>query len=456
MITIDRKGCIYEQIYEQLRNSIIANQLKSNDKLPSKRSLAATLNVSVNTVEHAYHKLLDEEFVYTKNRSGFYVNTIDHAFFRKNRPVTFTEDPEERQRPYIYDFSPLGVDRENFPYSVWKKISNEILLDHEDRLLTTGHYQGEYELRQEIAHFLADSRSIQVHPSSIIITSGLEYSYLILFQLLGDLNFGIENPSFERLERLFLSHKIQYTYIHLDEQGAVPDETINPIDVLTLTPSHQFPTGRIMPLQRRMDFLNIANASKKWIIEDDYDGEFKYSGAPIAPLKAMDIYDRVIYLGNFSNTIFPSLRLSYMILPDKLRIRYQKNYALKCSVPLLTQLSTAKFIESGAFIRHLNRMKRVYRYKRNLLLSFFKDIPSVSLEESDAGLFMILKVTTPLSEEELCRRAEGSGILIRPLTYFETTGTEFSKHFLLSFSSIETSRLLEALKALAAAWALTD
>ncbi|MFR9291778.1 MAG: GntR family transcriptional regulator [Peptococcus niger] len=159
MITIDRKGCIYEQIYEQLRNSIITNQLKSNAKLPSKRSLAATLNVSVNTVEHAYHKLLDEEFVYTKNRSGFYVNTIDHAFFRKNRPVTFTEDPEERQRPYIYDFSPLGVDRENFPYSVWKKISNEILLDHEDRLLTTGHYQGEYELRQEIAHFLADSPS---------------------------------------------------------------------------------------------------------------------------------------------------------------------------------------------------------------------------------------------------------------------------------------------------------
>ncbi len=353
-------------------------------------------------------------------------------------------------------FRILALIEKIFPIPFGKKISNEILLDHEDRLLTTGHYQGEYELRQEIAHFLADSRSIQVHPSSIIITSGLEYSYLILFQLLGDLNFGIENPSFERLERLFLSHKIQYTYIHLDEQGAVPDETISPIDVLTLTPSHQFPTGRIMPLQRRMDFLSIANTSKKWIIEDDYDGEFKYSGAPIAPLKAMDIYDRVIYLGNFSNTIFPSLRLSYMILPDKLRIRYQKNYALKCSVPLLTQLSTAKFIESGAFIRHLNRMKRVYRYKRNLILSFFKDIPSASLEESDAGLFMILKVTIPLSEEELCRRAEGSSILIRPLAYFETTGTEFSKHFLLSFSSIETSRLLEALKALAAAWALTD
>ncbi|MFP5528622.1 PLP-dependent aminotransferase family protein [Peptococcus simiae] len=451
MLTIDKNSCIYKQIYLQLRNAIINNDLKYLDRLPSKRGLAGHLNVSVNSVERAYHMLVDEEFIEARGRSGFYVNHIDHSFFKKSPPRVYTEEPKPH---YRYNFSHLGVDRASFPHSVWKRLCNEVLLDYEGRLLMPGHYQGEYELRQEIAHFLADSRGIQVDPSMIVITSGLEYSYLILFQLLGHLHFGLENPSFERLKELFTAHQINYSCIDLDELGAIPNATIEPIDILTLTPSHQFPTGRIMPLHRRTAFLDLANIEKKWIIEDDYDGEFKYRGTPLSPLKAMDIYDRVIYMGNFSNTIFPGLRLSYMILPAPLLDRYQKTYSLKCSVPLFIQLITAKFIESGAFMRHLNRMKRVYRIKQETILTFFQDIPDADLEESDAGLFLVLRVRSQQSEAVLCQKAENQGILIRPLSYFELTDGQFDKVFLLSFASIESVRLSEGLQALAQAWDL--
>ncbi|MCY7782263.1 MULTISPECIES: PLP-dependent aminotransferase family protein [unclassified Bacillus (in: firmicutes)] len=416
------KTPLYEQLYAFFKQEISHARITKGTKLPSKRRLSGLLGVSTATIERAYEQLTAEGYVKSKPKIGWFAAEVEADF--PAAPAHFQQSMQQalhKESAPAIDFHQGNVDPANFPFNAWRKSIVKSLDRYSKSFHTSGDPQGEPELRQMIARFVRLSRGVHCEPGQIVIGAGTTALLQILCLTLDPgTKIGFEEPGFHRSRRMFEANHMNVIPICTDEEGVLPDELKrqNPYLMYT-TPSHQFPLGSIMTITRRQELLAWAKEANTFIIEDDYDGEFRYSGQPIPSLQGLDPNGRVIYLGTFSKSLLPSLRLSYMVLPPALMEPVRKNaHLLKQTVSSHSQLALADFIESGEWQKHVNRMRALYRKKHAVLLEAIRSELGSSVEVlgKNSGLHILLRLLFPASEEEAIKAAADNGVTIYPVS----------------------------------------
>ncbi|SFH99316.1 GntR family transcriptional regulator / MocR family aminotransferase [Tindallia magadiensis] len=451
---------LYQQLYEYLRQHILEGKMKADSKLPSKRKFAAQLGISQNTIQTAYGQLLEEGYIYAIEKSGFYVEKIEHLVHWKMESSAMPEGKKQIQPPMI-DFSYYGVDREVNPFTIFKKLSKLAIEENGEAFLNRVEAKGYLGLRKAIATYLRFSRGINATAEQIVVSSGTEFLFQILFQILPEKSmYGMENPGPERLPNLFQNHRIQFCPLQVDREGIDTKELEGSgVDVLCITPSHQFPTGVIMPIKRRSALLSwAAQQEGRYIIEDDYDSEFKYKGMTIPALQGLDMNEKVIYMGSFSKSMSPALRISYMILPEHLLKEYHEKLAyLVCPVPLLDQKIMEQFMELGYFEKHLNRMRTKYKKKRSVLMKGLESLgDKITLLGADAGLHLVLAVHNGMTEKELMEKAAEFRVKVYGMSQYDIeekkSGAASSPKILIGFASLSEGEIERGIESLKQAW----
>ena len=339
-----------------------------------------------------------------------------------------------------------------FPFSVWMRLQRQVMLDHGDRLLESMPNQGLHQLRCAIARHLSQFRNMHVKPKNILVGAGTDFLYNLLLQLLGrDKVYAVEDPGYHKIRLIYKAGGVECVPAPMDMQGVDPAH-LGRAQVLHISPSHHFPTGIVTPAKRRAQLLEwAAGAEDRWLIEDDYDSEFRFDAHPVPSLQAMDRNGKVIYMNTFSKTLAPSIRISYMILPDKLMERFQRELGFySCTVPSFEQHTLARFLEEGHFEKHINRMRRFYRSRRNRVVELLKNASfadRIEILEQNAGLHFILRIRTQRSEAELTALCARAGIRIRSLgDYYWGEIPPWSKGCLVvNYSGIDEAQLAKAM-----------
>lgn len=432
---------LYEALYRCIREDILNGRLRAGEKLPSKRALAANLEVSKITVEGAYNQLLAEGYIRSQEKVGYFVEAVEQLA-RQPVPETPSQELTEEYLDLVAN-TPAG-----FPFSVWSKLQREVMLDLGQRLLLPLPNRGLWALRQAIASHLAQFRGMQVSPESIIIGAGTDFLYNLLIQLLGRENrYAVEEPGYGKIRRIYAAGGVECISAPMDEYGVLPDSLQN-AQVLHISPSHHFPTGIVTPLFRRQALLAWANAQPgRWIIEDDYDSEFRFNAHPMAAMQSLDVAGRVIYMNTFSKTLAPSIRISYMILPPQLMEQFQKKLGFySCTVPSFEQYTLERFLRRGYFEKHINRMRKFYKARRNRVLAAISSSPlatKLTILEENAGLHFLVRVDTALSDSQLVHRCEAAGIRIRSLgSYYHDPAPRENTHCLVvNYSGLQETDL---------------
>ena len=437
---------LYEALYRCIRKDILSGVLSPGEKLPSKRALAQNLEVSKITVEAAYNQLLSEGYIRSQEKKGYFVEAV-----QRQAPPPTVEMPGEPlpKREYLLDLTANGT--EQFPFSVWSRLQREVMLDYGERLLLPLPNQGIPELRQAIADHLAAFRGMHVHPDHILIGAGTDFLYNLLIQLLGrDKIYAVEEPGYGKIRKIYAAGGVACVSAPLDHLGVIP-ESLEKADVLHCSPSHHFPTGLVTPVSRRLELLNWAKQGK-WIIEDDYDSEFRFDAHPKPALQSLDGAGRVIYMNTFSKSLAPSIRISYMILPEQLMAQFRRRLGFySCTVPSFEQYTLARFLSRGHFEKHINRMRKFYRQRRNTVVSLLENCGFsgyLTILEQDAGLHFLLQVKTSLTDRELTDSLESAGIKIRALSEYYHENREDRHCLVVNYSGIKEENLQKALEVL--------
>lgn len=447
---------LYEFLYRCIKEDILSGKLKFNEKLPSKRSLAEHLKISVVTIENAYGQLLSEGYIYSVEKKGYYVSVLEEQIPMVELKKKKQRTSKEKSIDYFMDFRTNSIHANNFPFTTWLKLMREVLSEHNEELLMAPPYNGVVKLRNAIADYLYSFRGINVSPDQIIVGAGTEYLYGLLIQLLGRENvFAVENPGYKKVADIYKSHDAKCKYINMDDSGLSIDHLKSTSStVVHISPSHHFPTGIVMPIKRRQELLHWANRnSKRYIIEDDYDSEFRFTGRPIQTLQSIDTNQKVIYMNTFSKSIAPSIRISYMVLPTDLMEKYKNTMTFYSNtVPTFDQHALAKFISNGYYEQHLNRMRNFYKKQRDIVIDAIKNSPlweKVTIHEENAGLHFLMKVTTNMNDTLLKEAAAKEGIRLSCLSeYYYSNEKQIEHTIVINYSGIDGSRIHEAIERL--------
>ena len=465
----DSDKCLYEQIYEHIRQEIWEGKLLEGERLPSTRSLAEYLQVARSTVDYAYAQLQSEGYIEARPYRGYFVCPMEELLHLESgdklsgkilEPIAPNTAciPDGVQRVYRYDFSPHGTDMSVFPFSVWRRITRNILGGADWELFARGQAQGDPELRQTISRYLHSSRGVNCTPEQIIVGAGNDYLLMLLEKILGrHVETAMENPTYMRTYRIFRSFAYPITVVPSDDNGMQVSclEKTN-AKVAYVMPSHQYPLGTVMPVGRRRELLKWADSrSDRYVIEDDYDSEFRYRGKPIPSLQSIDEHEKVIYIGTFSKAIAPAIRVSYMVLPKALLEIYRRECNFySCTVSRIDQRILNEFIRDGYFERHLNKMRKIYHDKHDLLLEGLEPFRQVfRITGENGGLHILLHAKGNIAEQELIRRAAEQDVrvygvsdsCIEPIRQYEGT-------VLLGFGSMKKAEIREGLDKLKEAW----
>ncbi len=454
---------LYEQIYLAIRRGIEDGRLPCGEKLPSTRLLAANLNVSRFTVNLAYEQLVSEGYLQARAGSGFFVCDLSELYDGLTRKETAVpgnahsvagaDSPEAVPR---IDFSPFAVDEEHFPYRIWKRCSKDVL-DHTDDLLRAREAEGDPRLRETIATYLYRARGVNCTPDQILVGAGNEYLLMLVVQLLGaGRTVVMDDPTYIQAYEVLVHAGCRLLAGASDRNGLLCDTAqMQQADVAYVMPSHQFPMGEVMPLARRQELLDWAAARQgRYILEDDHDSEFRYVGKPIPSLQSRDRNDCVIYIGTFSKSISPALRMSYMVLPRHLGELFRSQYGFYSStVSTQQQLTVGRFMQNGDFERHLNRMRRIYKAKHDFLLRELKHRSWVAhIQGENAGLHLVVTVKTDQSEHKLLTAAKKQGVQLYGLGSYridkEQNPQEQGVTLLFGFGGLSEEQILKGLKIL--------
>ena len=408
---------LYEQLYHAVRADIMSGALPGGTRLPSKRQLAANLRVSQITVETAYGQLAAEGYIASAPRRGYFVQE------QLAVPVSEPQEPfapplppiSASEETYPYDFRTDFVDNGCFPFSTWARLSRSVLSEYSSALLRATDPCGAAELREEIVRYLHDFRGINVSPDNILIGAGSEYLMHLVIQLLGrDRVYALENPGYRKLYQIFAVNGVTVRPTPLDKHGLRADAlAASDASVVYLTPSHHFPLGTVMTAARRLEILRWASeAPDRYIIEDDYDSEFRYASRPIPALGELDRTGRVVYVNTFAKSLAPGLRIGYLVLPNALMARYRERFSRYSStVSSFDQYTLAAFMHTGGFERHISRSRKVYQARRDALMAALDrelaDLPH-EVSRSEAGLHLLLHMRNGMLERELIERARRS------------------------------------------------
>ena len=422
--------------------------------MSSKRSLAKHLGVSTITVENAYDQLISEGYLHAEYRRGYFVSEIKHPSIDclPSKTTNYVPSPPESPQ-YFFDFSSNTTDAERFPFSIMAKVMRETIASGKEELLLTPPCCGVLALREAICAHLYSFRGMRVNPNQVVIGAGTEYLYNLLVKLLGaKRRYCIENPGYRKLAQIYKSNGAELVCAGLDHNGmSVEQLRESGADIAHINPTHHFPTGLTMPISRRYELLAWANEDQnRYIIEDDYDSEFRLNGKPIPTLQSIDASGKVIYLNTFTKSLSPTIRISYMVLPPKLACAfYEKLSFYSCTVSNFEQYSLASFISEGHFEKHINRMRLHYTRRRTAILEAIREHFSeteCSIIENDSGLHFLLEFHTELSDARVKELLAQSNIHINCVSDYQIEGPCLSRHqFIFCFSNINMDVLPEAL-----------
>lgn len=459
MITCDfskrKNQTLSQYLYSQIKEQILMGQLIPNQRLPSKRSLADHLGISVITVQGAYQNLIDEGFIYSIEKSGFFVEDI-HQPVKKNKEEKLKKQSVKKtQKNVIGDFTQNAIGYEKFPFKTWAKVSKQVLQKYNYELLAPGPSSGNLILRQTIADYLKNYRNMNVDSSQIVIGAGSELLYNFIVLMLGSNKiYGVENPGYKKTHKIFSTLGAECIPIDIDENGMSCSKLeMSCAQVIHITPSHHFPTGIVMPVKRRFELLSWAAQEKdRYIIEDDYDSEFRFSGKPLEPMFNSDLNSRVIYLNTFSKTLSPAFRISYMVLPEKLVEVFKNKFEFySCTVSAVEQLTVAEFIKQEYFSKHINRMRNYYRSLRNNLITNIKNSQlknRVTIKEENSGLHFLMIVKTTKSVKQIKNEIQKSRLKINLLDdYYFGKPPENENAFVINYSGIREQDISKIINA---------
>ena len=438
---------LYEALYRCIRGDILSGKLVPGEKLPSKRALAENLEVSKITVEAAYSQLLSEGYICSREKVGYFVEEVE-----RHAPVPVSaEVPSPVQEAFRVDLTGGGTVK--FPFSVWTRLQREVMLDYGEKLLLPMPNQGIYELRKAISDHLAAFRGLHAPPENILVGAGTDFLYNLLIQLLGrEPVYAVEEPGYGKIRRIYAAGGVTCVSAVMDGSGVRPD-SLGKARVLHISPSHHFPTGLITPVSRRLELLAWAREQGGYIIEDDYDSEFRFDAHPMPAMQSLDHDGRVIYMNSFSKSLAPSIRISYMVLPGELMERFRRELGFYgCTVPSFEQYTLARFLSRGHFEKHINRMRKFYRSRRNRVVQLLNNCPfadRLTILEQDAGLHFLLKVDTPLSDRELTEKLLSVRIRIHSLGHYYHGAYRDSRVLVVNYAQLEEEALERALEELA-------
>ncbi len=486
---------LYEQIYEHIKREIREGKLLTGERLPSTRSMAEYLQVARSTVDTAYGQLLSEGYIESRPYRGYFVCKMDElfrledverrtasgpvsadkgnrsagsaGFASENGGNDYRNGQEaeegavsgvESRKSVQYDFSPHAIDMSAFPFNVWMRITKNILSESDSSLFAQGEPQGDLVLRTTISRYLHSSRGVNCSPEQIIVGAGNDYLLLLLEKILGrHVRIAMENPTYKRAYRIFQSFAYTIVAVDMDENGmsAAGLESEN-VTAAYVMPSHQFPTGTVMPIGRRAELLRWADGEEsRYLIEDDYDSEFRYRGKPIPSLQASDRRGKVIYIGTFSKAIAPAIRVSYMVLPERLLERYRKEcFFYSTTVSRIDQRILNEFIQNGHFERYLNKMRKIYRGKHELLLELLQPFKKAfCLSGENAGLHLLLTARDGRTEEELIAGARDLGVKVYGMSdsFIQSNPTQKAT-ILLGYGGLSEEQIRQGMDLLKKAW----
>ena len=471
------KDTLYEYLYRKIRADILSGRLRIGEKIPSKREFARNNGVSTITVENTYAQLTAEGYLSSVPRKGYYVadigtslllpgmgreaemeagqnivqnreqstvrNIVHKAAEKGEQGTLESSDPGHAQdvaagstKLRMIDLSGSGSAPETFPFSRWAKLSRAVLEGKREELLTRAPGAGVMELRNSIAQYLLQYQNLKISPEQIVLGAGTEYLYSLLIRLLGmEKIYAVEDPGYPKTGWIYESNGVEVRYIPMDQEGiALQPLRESEADVVHISPSHQFPTGITMPVGRRAALLSwCREGEERYIIEDDYDSEFRLSGRPIPCLASIDRTESVIYLNTFTKSLASTIRISYMVLPGRLLTRYREKLGFySCTVSNFEQYTLAEMIGGGFYEKHINRMRNYYRGKQKKLLGALKvGFPGekIRFRGAGSGLHFLMELDTDLTEQELTDLALTAGVKIFGLESFrsgkeraETTG----------------------------------
>lgn len=467
----------HRKVYEAIRRAITDQVLASGSRLPSSRDLATDLNVSRNTILAAFDQLLDEGYVAARTGSGTYVVYKHRDDFAKNlslaRPVAnstekglskrglaASEYPDSHAHSHtnsheVQPFTPGEDDYSRFPISLWRRLLNRHWRALNPVLLDSSHDGGYLPLRKTIADYLRVSRAVNLTLDQVIITSGTQQSIDLCARLLSDHNdcAWVENPCYWSARRVLEVNGLKLHPINVDNEGMAPntiDFRMKPTLIYT-TPSHQYPKGVVMSYGRRRLILDYAQNCNAWVIEDDYDSEFRFEGRPISSLQGMDQHGRVIYLGTFSKVMYPGIRLGYMVVPPQLVSAFKNGlYELQRPGQVMIQAALADFIEEGHFASHIRRLRQTYGERRRLLQLALKPIASVGARLSmvDSGLHLVVEFDQAIDDVAVAQASSNIGLRVYPLSNYGF-GDNCEKGLIIGYAYAATEKIAHYGKLLA-------
>lgn len=472
MLTYDlsKKGDtpLYEFIYKCIKNDILSGAFEPNDKLPSKRTLADNLSVSLITIENAYSQLIYEGYIYSVEKKGYFVSDIGeinhpniinsfetdlssktNASLKSNTNMTIDSVSNKEKTKYQIDFESNHPDKNLFPFTNWAKITRKTLLDKEEAILEKSESQGCLSLRISIAKYLKDYKGMNVSPDNIIIGAGMEYLYSLILHILGrNKMIAVEDPGHTKVSKIYESNGVKVIHVPLDSHGFNLNKLGHSnVSCVHISPSHHFPTGIVMPASRRHKLIDEARSKGIYLIEDDYDSELRYEGKPLQAMAAL-APDKVIYMNTFTKTLMNCVRIAYMVLPDELMLDYTNQLSFySCTVSSMEQYTLSEFMNSGHYERHINRMRLYYKKCRKNFLSCFEksNLPKhFEIIENNAGLHFLIKAKNKIDDNNFIQKLEENGIKISSLSsYCFRPGQEYEHQFLINYFSIAENELIK-------------
>ncbi|MEG0070718.1 MAG: PLP-dependent aminotransferase family protein [Raoultibacter sp.] len=495
MINLDREADkpLYLQLFEQIRAEIITGSFPAGSKLPPIRKLAEELGIARNTVETSYQHLAQEGYVVSRAGSGYRVEHLDLEDIalagyvmewtnsipkaaNSPSPVIHPADlsllgQSERQNqksafeanavPVVYDFTYRNLEKGTFPSRLWRTLIGEVLLSSDvDGANRYPDNAGEPQLRNLIARKLQSTRGLHCDPRQVILQSGTQASLMNLLLLFdsGGKSVAVEEPGYDGVRTVFANahFTLHPCPIYRNEEEFLTAVQASRAKLAFITPSNQFPTGRIMGLSCRQRLLDWAHKTDAYLIEDDYCREYRYNTRPLPSLQFLDRYDRVIYMGTLSKVLSPALRMNYLVLPPQLLGRWNDLFStIYPSVSWLSQAVLTRFLEDGHWEKHLRRTRAHNKRKHELLLSALKRFMGsrIDIMESGAGLHVLVGVHNGSDQHGLIAAAAEQGVRVYDTDrYWMTEKHPLNNYVLVGFSAIEEDRIEEGVKRLARAW----
>lgn len=445
----------YEFLYQSLKEDILSGRLRLGSKLPSKRAIAQENGISVRTVMQAYEQLVMEGYVQPKERSGYFVVSNFHNK-KSDQNVPYLPVTPEFEPKWLVDFASNSAVVEKFPFTLWVRAIKGAISQYGRNLIRRGDFLGSKALRREVSSYLIRTRDVVANPDCLVIASSIEYLYSRLISLLPkNFIYAVETPGYRKIPRIFEDIGVQWACVDMDEEGiSISSLEASGANVVHVSPEHHYPLGTVMSLKRRQELLEWLHARpNRFIIEDDYDCEFRYRGKSIPALAGLDAEHRVIYMNTFSKTMSPGIRISYMLMPERLIERYvQTTNFFSNSSSNLDQHALALFIHDGYFERHVNRLRKYFRTQGGLLMDAIERCPELPVEKIagiETGTHLLVKLRTELSDEEIAWEASRRKIHLSMLSEFCLKDKKRYEHVLvLNFPTLCAEGIEKAVREL--------